>query len=262
MRGIAVIGNLARDTIDGGSPRVGGAPFHAARALRLLGGSSRIVARSAPADRRTLVAPLAALGVPYAWLSAATTTGFDIRYTGEEREMTIVDPGTPWSLEDVQAVGRANWVQVGALTRDDFSVDALAALAGHSRLALDGQALVRPAATGQLVLDADFDPGVLRHITALKLSEEELETLGGEERAAAFGVPELLITRGSATGALVLTRGIREQILVRPVDVPNPTGAGDAFVAAYVWARASGHRPSSAARHAATTAARVLELTL
>ena len=71
MRGIAVIGNLARDTIDGGPPRVGGAPFHAARALRLLGGSSRIVARCAEADRRSLVGPLAALGVPFTWLPAA-----------------------------------------------------------------------------------------------------------------------------------------------------------------------------------------------
>ena len=261
MRGIAVIGNLACDTIDGGSPRVGGAPFHAARALRLLGGSSRIVARSAPDDRRSLVAPLAALGVPYAWLPAPSTPTFEIRYSGEEREMTIADPGTPWSLEDARAVGRADWVQVGALTRGDFPADVLASLARGSRLALDGQALVRPAAKGLLVPDADFDPEVLRHVTALKVNEEELETLGGEETMAKLLVPELLITRGSATGALVLTRGERERILVRPVDVPNPTGAGDAFLAAYVWARASGHRPGSAARHAATTAARVLELT-
>ncbi len=41
----------------------------------------------------------------------------------------------------------------------------------------------------------------------------------------------------------------------------DPTGAGDGFLAAYVWARASGHRPLSAARHAASTAARMLELT-
>jgi sugar/nucleoside kinase (ribokinase family) len=260
VRGIAVIGNLARDTIDGGPPRVGGAPYHAARGLRLLGGSSRIFARCAESDRHSLVAPLAALGVPFEWLPAPSTASFDLRYTGEEREMTIADPGAPWTLEDVRAVGRASWVQVGALTRGDFPAEVLAALARNSRLALDGQALVRPAATGPLVLDADFDPGVLRHVTALKLNEEELETLGGEERAAELGVPELLITRGSSTGALVLIRGVRKQIVVRPVDVPNPTGAGDAFLAAYVWARAAGHRPASAARHAATTAARVLEL--
>jgi sugar/nucleoside kinase (ribokinase family) len=58
----------------------------------------------------------------------------------------------------------------------------------------------------------------------------------------------------------VISRGVREQIRVRAVDVANPTGAGDAFLAAYTWARATGHRPISAARQAATTAARVLEL--
>ncbi|HSO02045.1 MAG TPA: hypothetical protein VLS46_05920, partial [Gaiellaceae bacterium] len=127
MRGIAVIGNLSRDTIDGGRPKVGGAPYHAARALRLLGAGSRIVARCAEADRRALVAPLAALGVPYLWLPAPATTAFRIEYAGEEREMSIEDPGSPWTLEDARAVGRAEWVQVGALTRADFPPDVLAA---------------------------------------------------------------------------------------------------------------------------------------
>jgi sugar/nucleoside kinase (ribokinase family) len=260
VRGVAVIGNLAKDTVDGGRPRAGGAPFHAARALRLLGGNSRIVARSAEADRRALVGPLAALGVPWSWLPAPSTTSFDILYHGEEREMTIGDPGSPWTLEDVRAVGRAEWVQVGGLTRADFPPDVLAALARDHRLALDGQALVRPAAAGPLVLDAEFDPAVLEHVTALKLNEEELEVLGGEDRVAELGVPELLLTHGS-TGGLLIGRGVRERIPVRPIKTADPTGAGDAFLAAYVWSRAAGHRPVSAARHAATTAARVLELT-
>jgi sugar/nucleoside kinase (ribokinase family) len=99
----------------------------------------------------------------------------------------------------------------------------------------------------------------LRHVTALKLNEQELEALGGEERAAALGVPELLLTQGS-TGCVLVARGVRERIPVRRILTSNPTGAGDAFLAAYVWSRAAGHRPVSAARHAATTAARVLEL--
>jgi sugar/nucleoside kinase (ribokinase family) len=259
VRGIAVIGNLSRDTIDGGRPQVGGAPFHAARALRLLGGGSRIVARAAEADRRSLVAPLAALGVPWAWVAAPSTTTFEIRYAGEQREMSIGDPGSPWTVDDARAVGRAGWVQVGGLTRGDFPADVLAWLARDHRLALDGQALVRRAETGPLVLDDDFDPDVLRHITVLKLNEEELATLGGEERALDLGVPELLLTYGS-TGALAIAGGTRERIPVRRIATTDPTGAGDAFLATYVWARAAGHRPASAARHAATTAARVLEL--
>jgi len=260
MRGVAAIGNISMDTIAGGRPRVGGAPYHAARALRLLGRGSRIVTRSAASDRRALVAPLAALGVPWSWLQAPSTTSFEIRYHGEEREMTIGDPGSPWTIVDAQAVGRAEWVQVGGLTRGDFPADVLAVLGRDRRLALDGQALVRPARVGPLVLDADFDPAVLRHVTALKLNEEEVAALGGEEQAIALGVPELLLTHGS-TGALLICRGVRERIPVRRIDTDDPTGAGDAFLAGYAWARAAGHRPVSAARHAATTAARVLELT-
>ena len=259
MRGVAVIGNLAKDEIDGGTPRAGGAPFHAARALRLLGGNSRIVARSAEADRRFLLAPLAALGVRWAWREAPSTTTFEIVYDGEEREMRIGDPGSPWTLEDARAVGPSAWAQVGGLTRADFPPEVLAQLARDRRLALDGQALVRPARTGALVLDGDFDPEVLRHVTALKLNEVEVEALGGEDRVAELGVPELLLTHGS-TGALLVAGDVREQIPVRAIDTPDPTGAGDAFLAAYTWARAAGHRPVSAARHAATTAARVLEL--
>ena len=78
MRGVVAIGNIAVDTIAGGPPRVGGAPYHAARALRLLGGGSRIVARSAESERRALVAPMAALGVPWSRLPAPSTTTIEI----------------------------------------------------------------------------------------------------------------------------------------------------------------------------------------
>jgi sugar/nucleoside kinase (ribokinase family) len=259
VRGIAVIGNLARDVIDGGSPRVGGAPFHAARGLRLLGGGAAGDDARAAADRRALVPPLAALGVPLTWIESPRTASFELRYRGEDRETVIADPGAPWTVEDTRLVGRAEWVHLGGLTRADFPHAVLAALARERRLALDGQALVRRADPGPLVLDDEFDPDVVRHLTALKVNEEELEALGGEQRVIALGIPELLLTRASA-GAVVVARGVREQVRVRTIENASPTGAGDAFLAAYVWARAAGHRPISAARHAATTAARVLEL--
>ena len=51
---------------------------------------------------------------------------------------------------------------------------------------------------------------VLRHLTALKLNEEEVEALGGEEQVTELGVPELLLTHGS-NGALLISRGVRER---------------------------------------------------
>jgi sugar/nucleoside kinase (ribokinase family) len=259
VRTLAVIGNLSKDTIDGVGPRVGGAPFHAARALRLLGGGARIVARCAPEDKRALVSPLAALGVRWDWLPAERTATFELDYDGEERRLTILDAGSPWTADDARAVGRAEWVHVGALTRGDFPPDVLEVLARDRRIALDGQALARPALAGPLELDGDFDPEALGAVTVLKLNEEEVEALGGEARVATLGVPELLLTHGS-TGALVVAGGVREKVPVRRIATDDPTGAGDAFLAAYVWARASGHRPVSAARQATVTAARVLEL--
>ena len=66
--------------------------------------------------------------------------------------------------------------------------------------------------------------------------------LGGEDAVAALGVPELLLTQGS-DGAVLVAGGRRERIPVRRVEGKDPTGAGDAFLAGYVWARAAGHRP-------------------
>ena len=259
MRGMAVIGNLTRDLVDGGPPRVGGAPYHAARALRLLGGRSRVLARCAEADRRPLLPPLVALGVPVLWRAAPTTASFALTYGGEERELELVAASSPWTHEDALAVGRSEWVQIGALTRDDFPTDVLALLARDRRLALDGQALVRPSRLGKIELDPDFDQSVLRHVRVLKLAQDEVEALGGEDAVAGLGVPELLLTYGSQ-GATLVSGGRREQIAIRRVDTPDPTGAGDAFLAGYVWARAASHRPLSAARSAGTIAARVLEL--
>lgn len=259
MRGVAVIGNLSRDVVDSGPARVGGAPFHAARALRLLGGRTLVVARCAEADRRILAAPLVALGVPTTWLTSRRTAAFRFRYRGEEREMTIEDPGEPWTGAEAAAVGRAEWVHVGALTRGDFPPAVLAALARDRRVALDAQGLVRPPRPGPLELDGEFDEAVLPSLAVLKVSEEEAEALGGEARIAALGIPEVLLTLGSR-GGFLLSGGSRERIPVRRLEGRvDPTGAGDAFLAAYVWARASGHRPLSAARQASSTTAQVLE---
>jgi sugar/nucleoside kinase (ribokinase family) len=256
---MAVIGNLTRDVVGGAPPRVGGAPYHAARALRLLGGRTRVLARCAEADRRALLPPLVALGVPVLWRAAPATAAFALTYDGDERTLELETASAPWTAEDAAAVGRAEWVQVGALTRDDFPTEVLAALARDRRLALDGQALVRPSRLGPVELDADFDQSVLRHVRVLKLARDEVEALGGENVVAGLGVPELLLTFGSH-GATLVSGGRRERIAIRRVDTADPTGAGDAFLAGYVWARAAGHRPLSAARNAGTIAARVLEL--
>ena len=144
-------------------------------------------------------------------------------------------------------------MHVGALARSDFPAETLAALARDRRLSFDGQGLVRPARTGPLALDAEYDPEVLRHVSILKLAEEEARVLVGEPDADALrslGVPEIVVTFGSE-GSLVFAEGRLERVPARPVGGEvDPTGAGDAFIAAYLVSRSSGYAPVPAARRA------------
>ena len=254
MPRLAVVGNLSRDLVDGGPPRVGGPPFWAARALRALETPALVVAKCAGADRALLMRPLVALGVPVLWLGGSSTAAFSIRYEGDRREMTVDGIGDSWSPKDVRKLGDARWIHVGALAQSDFPAATLAELAsGRRRILFDGQGLVRPARTGPLELHADFDPEVLRHVSVLKLAEEEAQALVGEPDEAALralGVPEIIVTLGSR-GSLVYANGQLERVATRAVGGPvDPTGAGDAFAVAYMAARAGGHAPVASARRA------------
>jgi len=139
------------------------------------------------------------------------------------------------------------------LLHGDFDADAFEWLARDRRILLDGQGLVRRRQLGTLELAHSLDRTLLRHVAILKLAEEEAEALGDVHE---LGVPEILITRG-ARNATIVTREGDEDVAVRAVDA-DPTGAGDAFAATYLAARAEGHRPSSAARRAAALVSALL----
>jgi sugar/nucleoside kinase (ribokinase family) len=267
VRRLAVVGNLSRDRVDGAPPRVGGPPFHAARALRVLGHPAAVAAKFADAHRTELLPPLVALGLPVVWRPAATTAAYSFAYDGDVRSMTVDELGEPWTVSDVdgwaaQALRRADWVHVGALARGEFPPETLASLTagGERRISLDGQGLVRRASTGPLELEPNPDPDVLRYVTVLKLSEEEARALVGslEEGALSeLGPPEVIVTLGSR-GSIVVARRELVHVPARAVEDVDPTGAGDAFAAAYVVARGRGFRPLAAARRATSVVAAVL----
>ncbi len=259
---IAVVGNLARDLVGGAPPRVGGGPYWAARALHLIGVPAVIAARCAEPDRDVLLPPVLALGVPVRWRPSRATSTFAISYDGDSRTMLVEDVGDPWTPEDVtgwvdEAIGHASWLHVPPLFRSDFPAETLAALADNGRrILLDGQGLVRRPQTGALVEDADYDPDVLRHVSVLKLSENEAAAVlseVSEEAVFALGVPEVLVTLGSR-GSIVFAQGRSERIPTTPIDTPDPTGAGDGYAVAYIAARAAGASPWTAARRATTAA--------
>jgi sugar/nucleoside kinase (ribokinase family) len=263
VRLLGVVGLVSLDRVDGGLPRLGGAPFYAAQALRVLGHPARLVTKLAPEDSGR---GLHALGIPTAVGRATKTISFRIENDSDgSRLMELEQPGEPWTVEDAQGwVGRelagADWVHAGALTRDDFPVDALAVLARGRTLSFDGQGLVRSSALGPVDLDAAYDPAVLRHVGVLKLAQEEADALGvrlDDRSLGSLGVREIVVTLGGS-GCVVYADGLAELVPTRRVDVADPTGAGDQFMAAYLAYRRGGHSPTSAARLAAALVAHLL----
>ena len=260
MRPLAVVGNLSLDLVDGSPPRAGGAPFHAARALRVLGRPALVGAKCADSDRDSLLTPLVRLGLPVLWRGGSSTAAFSFRYEGDRRVMVVEALGDPWGPADLYGLERADWVHVGALARSDFPAETLAELGRDRRVSFDGQGLVRPERTGPLELDAAYDPEVLRHVSILKLAEEEARTLVGEPDESALrslGVPEVVVTLGSQ-GSLVLADGKLEKVPAQAAGEVDPTGAGDAFSAVYLASRSSGHAPAAAARRATALVAGLL----
>jgi sugar/nucleoside kinase (ribokinase family) len=251
MRRLGVVGLVSLDRVDGGLPRLGGAPVYAARTLRLLGQPASVATKLADEDRPRL----AGLGLPIVAQSADATIGFRIENDGDGRHMEIDELGEPFSEEDARGwLGRAladtDWVHAGALTRADFPAATLAALARGRQLSLDGQGLARRADPGRLALDGDYDPDVLHHVSLLKLARDELDALGLEltERSlGSLGVREIVVTLG-AGGSVVYADGLAEHVPTIPLEGVDPTGAGDSWTTAYLCYRRQRHAPVSAAR--------------
>lgn len=250
---IALIGNLSRDHLPGKPPRVGGGSYHGARALQRLRVPARIFARCAAVDRDALVPPVIRLGTPVRYVPGEATATFSFSYEGDVRTMTVDALGDAWAPADVPELPSGRWVHIAPLSRHEFPLETIAALAKRRRVSLDGQGLVRVPEVGPLRLDDDFDRDVLRHVWVLKLADEEAEVLGDP---AALGVREVVVTHGSR-GSTVYCGGHAEFVPARAFP-GDPTGSGDAFATAYVVARNAGFAPVGAARRATAVVASLI----
>ena len=265
---LTLIANVALDRVDRGPWTCGGCPTFAPYAFAHLDALGVINTACADADVPMFRALDANGSVAVHFEPAAATTRFDLDYSGEfgeSRSMVVHSIGHAWSAADIDRLRiDTEWVHLAPLLRSDFSVAAVAHLTsrGH-RVAYDGQGLVRVPVVGELTLDARYDPELLRHLTVLKVSEDEIDVLSGEQgREAALdalsGIPELLLTHGFR-GAEVRTGGVRSHVTPdRAIPDVQTTGAGDAFMIAYLVGRNRDLDPVDAASLGANVSAAML----
>jgi len=253
-----IIANLALDRVDGGEWTPGGCPTFARPALAAIGAQGTLITSCGVQDR----ARFADTAADELVLDRHTTR-FEIDYSGDERAMVLHSIGHRWMPEDVARLSiETEWVHLAPLTRADFPVETVAALAGRHRVCFDGQGLVRRAHIGPLELDAEFDPQLLTHLSALKLADDEAGIVGRgasrDQLAERLGVPELIFSHGSR-GAALWCQGTLTEFEPQHVARGNVTGAGDTLMTAFVVGRERGHDPVQATRAAMDVVENVLK---
>jgi hypothetical protein len=264
--GVTVLGNLAIDVINGAPKSPGGCASFSGVALQAAGGPGRIVALAAERDHELFDSLVERFGPLVQILPADRTSGFRLDYADlDHRRMSVDAIGPVWGAQEIESANPdTTWVHLAPLLRTDFPPSTLALLAerGH-RVAYDGQGLVRADRLGPLVVDRHYPPELLRHISVLKLAEDEAVIVADgafdESTAKKLGVPEILVTYGSE-GCDIYT----EDTVVRVpaawrVEGVQTTGAGDMFTSCYVANRAAGADPRRAVELASELVARELE---
>ena len=245
-RVIALLGNLSRDFLPGRAAAHGRRPVprgarasaarHAGGRLRALRGRrpGRAPARRSPRSVRRC----GTCRARRRRASRCPTTGDRRRDDGARARRHLGSRRRPGA-----ARGGALGARRAARAQRLPGRDARRRGARGRRLSLDGQGLVRPSRTGPLVLDADFDPELLRHVSVLKLNDEEAEVIGDPHRARrARAAPHRTARAGrpsSRTGTSTRCRHSRSRA-IRP-------GAGDGFCVAYLAGRSAGLAPAAAA---------------
>jgi sugar/nucleoside kinase (ribokinase family) len=223
------------------------------------------VTKLAPVDRPLFAPVLEAPRISVTALPAKTTSAFGLRYTGDERVLTVDAIGDPWIVADLDAAMiETSWVHLAPLLRSDFPVDVIETIAarGH-QVSYDGQGLVRRPELGPLLVDAAYDTNLLSAVSVLKLNDEEAEAVAGGpfglDAARRLGIPEIIVTLGSH-GCILYVGGEAVRVpAARAVGGVHATGAGDLFMVAYLKARAGGIQPVPGAEQASEFVAATLE---
>jgi sugar/nucleoside kinase (ribokinase family) len=265
---IAVVGPLTRDVVlfprqGRREEKPGGVAYYAARALHRLGVAVVSFARLGQGARALLDS--VEFEVRPVW--SATTTVFRNVYPREDtdyREQFVDAVAEPFSVEDVRGVCGFDAVLLGPLMAADLPAEVVEPIRrGNRVVGLDAQGYLRQVRDGRVQARGwEESRRVLAMVDVLKCNAEEAQAIVGPGspaevavRLATLGPSEVLVTDGSR-GSWVYARQQTVRIAAVPVDVVDPTGAGDVYIAGYLARKLGGGSPEECGRFASEVAAR------
>ena len=226
-------------------PTLGGSPTYVSLAARRLSANVSVVSKVGEDFSDRHMAWLNANGVDLSGLKrikGALTTRFILEYTNWKRQLQLKSRAPPIFPEDVPSSMRARVIHVSPIVNElsHDVVDKLRSLTDI--LSLDPQGFVREFdAKGNAHLRKWKDQRVLEQIDIYKSSSSEIKIITGfanlrlaMEKIRDYGPKIVIVTMGMKGSKLLLEGKIHDIPACKPRVIRDPTGAGDAFIGAFL----------------------------
>jgi len=259
MFDLVTVGHFAIDLIS--SPEIttpeltlGGPPTYVSVTAKKLDAKVSVISKVGEDFPSRHIAWLNANGVDLSGLKrikGATTTRFILKYANWRRQLQLKSRAPPILPEDIPNSLRAKVIHVAPVANEISRnvVDKMRTLT--NTLSLDPQGFVREFdANGNIHLKRWYDKQVLEQINIYKSSKSEIKMATGladlqlaMEKIHDYGAKIVIVTMGMEGSKLLFDGKLYHVPACKPRIVRDLTGAGDAFVGAFLAEYVTGKDP-------------------
>ena len=251
-------------------PTLGGPPTYVSVAAKKLDAKVSVISKVGEDFSSRHIAWLNSNGVDLSGLKrikGASTTRFILKYANCRRQLQLKSRAPPILPEDIPNSLRAKVVHIAPVTNEISRniVDKTRTLT--NTLSLDPQGFVREFdIDGNMRLKRWHDQQVLEQIDLYKSSQSEIRMVTGladlqmaMEKIRDYGARIVIVTRGMKGSKLLFEGKLYDIPACKPKIVRDPTGAGDAFIGAFLAEYVKGKDPVSCACIGSASASFVVE---
>jgi sugar/nucleoside kinase (ribokinase family) len=244
---------FSRKTLDY-PPTLGGSPTYVSLAARQLNSKVSVISKVGEDFPSKYISWLKAKKVDLSGLEIvkdASTTSFFLKYENGERRLQLKSRAPPIFSEDIPASMTVKTIHVAPIA-NELSLNVIKKLRTSTNiLSLDPQGFLRRFDKfGNIELKKWDDSEVLERIDIYKSSLKEIKFVTGladlrlaMKKIHNIGPKVVLVTKGIMGSILFFDRRFHNIPSCKPRIILDPTGAGDAFIGAFLAEYVKGKDP-------------------